>query len=348
MEWIAQLLPTAGTVVAVVAALVAAHFVLERTKRVGRGGSFRNQLVMLTLSAIGVVAIILALPIGDARRGQLLSLIGIVVSASVALSATTFLGNAMAGLMLRSIGGFRIGDFVRCGEHFGRVSERGLLHTEIQTEDRDLTTIPNLFLVTHPVTTVRSSGTIVSTTVSLGYDVPRARIEKCLLAATEAAGLADGFVYVVELGDFSVSYRVAGLLTEVTSLVSVRSRLRAAVMDALHHDGIEIVSPNFMNQRVLDPDREFIPKAVRPTAEAEPAVSPESVVFDKAEEAATLEELRLRLEKLTGESVELKKQLKETADEAERTAVETRLERLATRVGALERVIAAREKPDQE
>ena len=51
------------------------------------------------------------------------------------------------------------GDFISAGDQFGRVTERGLFHTEIQTETRDLTTVPNLFLVTHPVTTVRSSGT---------------------------------------------------------------------------------------------------------------------------------------------------------------------------------------------
>ena len=52
-------------------------------------------------------------------------------------------------------------------DHFGRVSERGLFHTEIQTQDRDLTMLPNLYLVTHPVTAIRSSGTIVSSIVTV-------------------------------------------------------------------------------------------------------------------------------------------------------------------------------------
>ena len=46
--------------------------------------------------------------------------------------------------------------------HRGRVSELGLLRTEIQTERRNLTTFPNLYLVTNPVTVVRSSGTFIS------------------------------------------------------------------------------------------------------------------------------------------------------------------------------------------
>jgi len=133
---------------------------------------------MVLLTAAGLLIVILVIPMGDTMRGQVLSLIGILLSAAIALSSTTVPGNAMAGVMMRGVRNFRMGDFIRAGEHFGRVSEQGLFHTEIQTEDRELTTIPNLHLVTHPVTTIRTSGTMISTSVSLGYDVSRLRIEE--------------------------------------------------------------------------------------------------------------------------------------------------------------------------
>ncbi|MGB8329288.1 MAG: hypothetical protein WCE62_04110 [Polyangiales bacterium] len=47
-----------------------------------------------------MAAAALQLPIGDAPRGQLLSLLGLLVTAAIALSSTTLLGNAMAGIML--------------------------------------------------------------------------------------------------------------------------------------------------------------------------------------------------------------------------------------------------------
>jgi small-conductance mechanosensitive channel len=304
---------------------------------------------MLALTAIGVVVIVMALPISDAKRGQLLSLIGILISAAIALSATTFLGNAMAGVMLRSVRNFRIGDFIRCADQFGRVTERGLLHTEIQTEDRDLVTLPNLFLVTNPVTIVRSSGTVVSATVSLGYDVPRARIEGALLRAAENAGLSDPFVQVLELGDFSVVYRAAGLLTEVKQLVTARSRLRAAVMDALHGDGIEIVSPSFMNQRVLDPERMVVPDRIEtPGQEAREGPAPESVVFDKADEAESLENLRTTLEKVVQEAARLEGRRTELPDGDEREKADRRLERLEVRRRVLEETIASRESSQED
>ena len=247
------LIPAFVTLVVVALLLGVANRVLSKAESSQPGRGFRRQVGMLTLTLVGVLVVILFLPIGDSTRGNVLKMVGLVMSAAIALSATTFLGNAMAGVMIRMIRNCKTGDFIRVGEHFGRVTEKELFHTEIQTEDRDLTTLPNLYLVTHPVRVVRPSGTILSATVSLGYDVPREKIEGLLIEAGDAAGLKDPFVEVRELGDFSVTYRVAGLLTEVKALVSSRSRLRARVLDALHRGGIEIVSPTFMNQRQLQP-----------------------------------------------------------------------------------------------
>jgi hypothetical protein len=168
-------------------------------------GRFRRQLALVVLAHLAVLVLILTLPVRDELRAQLLSLFGLVFTAIIALSSTTFVSNAMAGLMLRSLGNFHAGDFVLVGEHFGRVTERGLLHTEIQTEDRDLVTVPNLFLITQPVRVVRGSGTIVSCELSLGYDVPRERLTALLQEAARAAELEEPFVLVTALGDFSVT-----------------------------------------------------------------------------------------------------------------------------------------------
>jgi small-conductance mechanosensitive channel len=122
----------------------------------------------------------------------------------------------------------------------------------IQTEERDLTTLPNLLLVSHPITVIRSSGTIVSATVSLRYDIAHQTIEKLLVDAAIAAKPKDPFVPFLELGDYSVTYRVAGFLGEVKHLLSAHSKLRAMMLSTLHDGGIEIVSPMVMNQRQLE------------------------------------------------------------------------------------------------
>ena len=191
LSFFAPAIPPVAVLAVVLTFLFLTKYLLERRLAGKVGSGFRIQLIMLGLTLAGLLVVIMSLPVSDTLRGQLLSLVGILLSASIALSSTTFLGNAMAGVLLRVVGVFQVGDFVRVGDHFGKVSERGLFHTEIQTEDRDLTTLPNSYLVTNPVKVVRNSGTIISAEVSLGYDVPRDQIETLLLAAAGKAGLEE-------------------------------------------------------------------------------------------------------------------------------------------------------------
>jgi len=295
-------------------------------------------VILLVLTAAAIPIVIVTLPVSETQQGQLLGLIGLLFSAAIALSATTFLGNALAGLMLRSVGSFHLGDFVRIGDHFGRVSARGLFHVEIQTEARDLTTLPNLYLVTHPVRVIRTSGTIVSANLSLGYDVPRLHVETLLMRAASAADLGDPFVQVMELGDFSVTYRVAGLLTDVKNLLSARSRLQQMVLDKLHEGGVEIVSPTFMQTRAIPEGRRFIPKPEQATCEL-PAAAPEEVIFDKAETAAKVEEAELEHDSLGKTIEELREQSESAADKPEAGPILEEIRQLEARREALERVI---------
>jgi small conductance mechanosensitive channel len=288
----------------------------------------RIQVIMLLLSFVLLVMVIIVAPINDNQKGQILSLLGIVLSAAIALSSTTFVGNIMAGLMMRAVKGFRVGDFIICGEDSGRVSERGLFHIEIQTENRDLITLPNLHLVSNPVKVIRSSGTIMSTTVSLGYDTPRAYIKAALLKAAETAGLVEPYVHVAELGDFSVTYRISGLLTDTKMLISSRSRIRECVLDELHGSGIEIVSPNFMNTRQLDINTKIIPKTVKIRAADTPETTPEDLVFDKAEEAESIDQMRNRFLAMGEEVESLEASLKDADDDQKRSSIQARIETL--------------------
>ena len=277
------------------------------------------QLAVLALWSLGLLAVVMLLPIDGERRGQLLGFFGIVASAAIALASTTLLGNGLAGIMLRLVREFRVGDFVRIEGVFGRVTERGLIHTEIQTEDRDLTTLPNLYLVSHPLTIVRASGTILSTKISLGYDVSRHAIEKSLLRAATNVGLEHPFVQIIELGDYSVLYRVAGVLNNVEAIVSSRSKLNGAVLDALHEDAIEIVSPTIMTTRKADGEV-FIPESHPLARRAQPAGARDNadyVMFDKAQDASSLAELegevaatKKELEGLGKDQVEAREALK--------------------------------------
>ncbi len=316
-DLIRPLAPSSAVIVGFILLLIIIRFIGEQKYANNEGYKIKRQIIVLLLSFAGLLGIIITLPIGDSTRGQLLSLIGILLSAAIALSATTFIGNVMAGIMLRAVRGFKPGDFIRVGEHFGRVSDRGLLHVEIQTEERDLTTMPNLYVVTNPVKVVRSSGTFITATVSLGYDIPRRRVQELLAKAAETAELDEPFVTIVDLGDFSVTYKVAGLLEEVKQYITARSKLRGKILDVFHENGLEIVSPTFMNTRSFTEQRKFIPHAERTAPEEdkkEVESEIEKLVFDKADEAASMEELKSRQKAVIDEIEKVKEEIKQEKD----------------------------------
>lgn len=325
--------PLVIMVTAVGVMLWVAHWLLiKRHPDLGNERLFPRQLIMLGLTLLGLLAVVLVLPVSDTSRNQLMGLIGILISGIFAFSSTAVTSNLLAGVLLRITKPFRVGDFIRIGEHFGRVSERGLFDTEIQTETRELIALPNTYCISNPVTTIRSSGTIISASLSLGYDLDHTRIEPLLMEAAKSSGLSEPFVHILELGNFSVTYRVSGLLEDPKRLISARSKLYARVLDTLHGHGIEIMSPSFMNQRKIDDNTKIVPAMKTLTKLEEPESLAEDIAFDKAEQAEQLEYEKLQLAK---EIEKLEASLKQLTDEDEKKVNKEELESMYERLKAL-------------
>lgn len=340
-------LPNAAVIIGVIIFLFAAYHILNKRYTVSSGNRFRFQMIILALVFAGLLTIIMALPISENSRGQLLSLLGILLSAAIALSSTTILGNMMAGFMLRIIKSFKPGDFIRVGEYFGRVSERGLFHIEIQTEDSDLMTLPNLYLVNNPLKVIRSSGTFITAQISFGYDIPRTKIENLLLKAAQNAKLKDPFVYVIELGDFSVTYRIAGFLADIKQVISARSRLNEMILDIFIEANIEIASPTLMNTKTYPETKKYIPpksEVLTKIKESDSASPSESKVFDKAEQAAKIENIRESYEKTNEELTELKEQFEQTKDKDKQHQLKSQIIRLEAKQELLSEILEKKDK----
>lgn len=328
-QWLTEFGHTLGPSLIVIFAITLVVKLLSRPiTSPARNQRMRRQLLIFLTILVGLIGLVLTLPLDSNIRGQLLTLLGLVITAVLTLSSPTVAANAMAGFMLRTVKGFAPGDFIQVDRYFGRVTEQGLFHTEIQTEDRDLLTLPNIYLANHPIKVVHASGTIVSAEVSLGYDVDHHIIEELLVQAAEQANLEDAFVYITALGDFSVNYRVSGFLKQVKHLLSARSLLRKQMMDHLHQHEIEIVSPNFMNQRQIRED--IIPQRSFIRAEKAEGSEPENRVFDKAERAQQIEELKNNYE-------EIKEELKDITDEDVKNKRLRRLKAIKRAISMLER-----------
>ena len=308
--------PFIGTIIAVGGTLSVAHWlIIRRHQDIGNERMFPRQLIMFGLTVLGLLAAVLSMPVSEGSRNQLIGLIGFVLSGVIAFSSTTIISNLMAGVLLRITKPFRVGDFIRIGDHCGRISARGLFDTEIQTETRELIALPNTYCITNPVATILSSGTIISASLSLGYDIDHKRIEHLLMEAARTCGLDEPFVHILELGNFAITYRVSGFLKDHKRLISVQSSLYGCVLDTLHSQGIEIMSPSYMNQRQLREGTNVIPATRVMTASEDQKTFAEEIAFDKAEQA---EELENQQKKVIQEIGSLEESLKEITDEEQK------------------------------
>ncbi|WP_166424155.1 mechanosensitive ion channel domain-containing protein [Paraglaciecola sp. 20A4] len=319
--------------------LVQAVF-FNKLKRTGDENIFARQLGMLTLMLVGLITVVIMLPVSESLELQILSLIGLVLSGLLAFSSTTLFSNLMAGALMRFTQPFRTGDFISFDTFFGRVTELGLFDCEIQTETRELVSIPNNLLINKPLSVIRRSGTIISVELSLGYDLHHSKIDALLLQAAKQTGLEDPFVHVTQLGDFSVTYRVSGLLVETKNLLTARSNFHRHVLDCLHDNDIEIMSPTFVSQHA-GPDVERKIAHSPGFNQIQNDSTAEDVVFDKAEQA----------QQQATDKVDLLEQIKTLeskipeAEKDQRRAMEKRIDTLKQELADIKSVV---ETPEDE
>lgn len=296
--------------------LILNSWIFKKIKSTISDGNITKRAISFFLILVGVLVFILVLPIDKSLKGQILGFFGIIISAGIALSSTTVLGNLLAGIMNNSTNRFRNGDLIKIGDFHGRVIKKSIFNTEIQLEDSNFITIPNLYIVNNPVKLIRKTNTVISTSVSLGYNISRDKIEKALRDAAIAAGLSDPYMYITGLGDFSVVYKIHGFLEDSSKYFSTNSLLNAKVMDKLNEEKIEIVSPTFMNQRRVD-DKEFIPIQVIKKTDSIDEKSPEELIFDEAIKSEKLELKKDYLKEIDKKQEILKDKLKDLKNDKE-------------------------------
>lgn len=318
-----DLIAPAATVAGTVVVIVIGRLILNRSITDARTVPYHRQIFSLAVTLIGLFVAIALLPIPSELRAQILSVLGILLSAVVALSSTTVVGNAMAGIMLRVMKGFRAGDFIQFDDKLGRVTDIGFFHTEMQLITRDIVTVPNTLLVQKAVTVTRRGGTFVAADVTIGYGHSHDKVESSLAQAAEACDLAEPFVLITELADHAVRYRVHGLLEDSSELLSKRSQLLRAVLDQLHDAGIETASPRLVDRREYAPDHPYAPPASPPPSSPEEKPI-EEIAFDRAEEAESIEQLYAEQEKL--------KHRLQDASKEEKGRVKERVERIAAEI----------------
>ena len=121
VSYLSQILPPILTTLVFIAVYYVARILLDRQAKGKTDQGIVKSIFLFLVALVGTISVILSLPLGE-QKDDITSLIGIVLSAVLGLSSITFIGNALAGILLRSLRSFKLGDFITINEVFGRVS----------------------------------------------------------------------------------------------------------------------------------------------------------------------------------------------------------------------------------
>jgi small-conductance mechanosensitive channel len=319
-----------------VVAIFIVQMISRKTIKKSNSWPYQRQLVTIFLVLVGFFLGIGLLPIPHESKNQLLSVMGLVLTAIIALSSTTLVGNTMAGIMLRLMHEFRAGDFIEVDGQEGRVTDLGIFHTEIQLITRDVVSLPNLLLVQKPVKVTRNKGTLIHAMVTLGFSINHREAEAILKTAAESCSLTESFVFVEALLDHAVRYKLYGYLEESQDKYTMTSELHKAVLDAFHSKNVEIASPSLVDRREYPLDFHYIPKGTRTGKEKGKAPVIEKVAFDKAEEAKDIEQLKQTQEELVQVLVE-KKETGEVTSKKKKEAIVEKIDKIKEEITVKEK-----------
>ena len=197
---------------------------------------------------------------------------GLFVGLLAALGSSAVATNVISGVMLIYTRAFQEGDRVEINGVTGVVQDRNLLVTRIQTPRNELVSLPNAMVISTPVLNFSCSGregpapVTISTTITIGYDVPWRQVHSLMLeAAAAVAGIAEqppARVLQTALNDFHISYALEASLGDVSLYRETLSELLGSLQDRFAAAGGEILSPSYQANR--EGSRSTVPPAEGP------------------------------------------------------------------------------------
>lgn len=211
-------------------------------------------IVRFVLYAFMLVLIFPYLPGSSSPAFQGVSVfLGILIS----LGSSSAINNIIAGLVITYMRPFKIGDRVKIGDTVGDVVEKSMLVIKIRTIKNEEITVPNSTVLSSNTVNysanAATTGLIMNTTVTIGYDVPWRRMHEALInAALKTEYILKEpapFVLQTSLDDFYVSYQLNAYTRDSNRQVDIYSHLHENIQDCCNEAGIEIMSPHYTNLR---------------------------------------------------------------------------------------------------
>lgn len=211
---------------------------------------------------IWLFAIIVAYPYIPGSSTEAFKGVSVFAGLMLTIGSAGFIGHLMAGLLVVYSRALHEGEMVKVGDTIGVVTQVGPLSTKVMTQSMEEVTIPNAVLMSSTVVNYSrlagTGGAILSTRVTIGYDVPWRQVYAMLLLAAERTKSVrkqpKPFVLQNSLSDFYVEYELRVHLDAPEHRFTALSDLHAQIQDAFNEFGVQILSPHFMVQ----PDKNVV------------------------------------------------------------------------------------------
>jgi small-conductance mechanosensitive channel len=185
--------------------------------------------------------------------------ISLLVGAIITFGGASTISNIFGGFVTIYTRAFQLGDRITVAEFTGVVIEKSILSTRICTINNEIVTIPNSSIVASSIKNFSASlrdiqqPLILTTTVTLGYDLPWRLIHQTLIEAALATQeiLADPppTIWQKSLDDFYVSYELRCCTKFPSHFKEIYTELHANIQDKCNQAGIEIMSPSYTSLR---------------------------------------------------------------------------------------------------
>jgi small-conductance mechanosensitive channel len=172
-----------------------------------------------------------------------------VTSLVLGLALQPILSNFFAGLVISIERPFRINDWIKVGDHEGRVAAITWRTTHLRTRENDNLVIPNSkladerlvnFYYPHPMHLERIK-------VGASYDVPPYRVRRALLEAIAGVpGVLDKptpEVFLPRFDDSSIGYELRVWMDDVANAPRIASEVRGRIWEIFRKEGITMPYP---------------------------------------------------------------------------------------------------------
>lgn len=202
--------------------------------------------MFVVYTVVALVSLRLTLPNFDVRP---LLATSAVTSLVLGLALQPILGNFFAGLVISLEKPFRLNDWIRVGEHEGRVVAITWRTTHLRTRENDFLVIPNSKISDERVLNFYYPQPLRMERLHIGisYQVPPYRVKRALLSCTSGIpGTVDKpspEVYVLAFGESAITYELRTWIEDVVQAPRIASDLRSRIWEKLRTEGIAIPYP---------------------------------------------------------------------------------------------------------